>query len=81
MRASGISSDRRTGSVAQQRAENDLKTVLTSRGGQVSLQDLRSAWEDVHGSALSLPSYGVSNVMVLLDRCRSVCRYSQTAYC
>ena len=76
MNSSSTAKNSRTGSVAQQRAEADLKTVLTSRGGRVSLQDLRSAWEEVHGSALSLPGYGMSNVMVLLDRCRSVCRCS-----
>lgn len=73
--------NRLMGSAAQQRAESDLKTVLTNRGGQVSLQDLRSVWEEVHGSALSLPNYGVFNVMALLDRCRSVCRCPETAYC
>lgn len=76
MSSSRAANNSRTGTVPQQRGEADLKTVLTSRGGQVSLQDLRPAWEEVHGSALSLPSYGMSNVMVLLDRCRSVCRCS-----
>lgn len=66
MSAPGAVNVRNVGMASQQRAEVDLKAVLKSRGGQLPLQDLRSAWEQVHGSALSLPS---SDVMALIDRC------------
>ena len=81
MSAAGAASARGPGNVAQQQAESDLKAVLTSRGGQLPLQDLRSAWEATHGSALSLQIYGVSNVVALLDRCRSICRCPSTRSC
>ncbi|KAL3151294.1 hypothetical protein ABBQ38_013132 [Trebouxia sp. C0009 RCD-2024] len=77
MSAPGAAKFRKMGIASQPRAEVDLKAVLKSRGGQLPLQDLRSAWEEVHGSALSLPN---SDVMALLDRCRLICRCPEQSF-
>ena len=72
---------RQTGNSLRQRAQADLKEVLTGRNGQVGLQELRSAWEAVHGRSLDLASYGASNVLEFVDFCRSVCRYVHETSC
>ena len=63
------------GSRTQQRAQADLKAVLTNNNGQVAFPDLRAAWQPVHGVPLHVGNYGLPNIMAFIDTCRSVCWY------
>lgn len=61
--------------------QSGLKAVLKNCDGKLRLSDLPERWKATHGTRLQLAVYGVPNLSVLIDRCRTVCRYIRTLGC